>query len=141
VLARFAAGPSGVDAATTAENTAAARTAVSAYFAAWNSHDHKALAEVIHYPHVRVDGRGDVEVWRSASEFLAGSEPARQRTWFETRLDAAQVIQVSADGVNVAFRFSRRDRTGSILSASEAMALIVRRDTVWRVQALSTMGA
>jgi hypothetical protein len=140
VLSRFAAGASGLDATASGTNAESARAAVAAYFKVWNSHDHEALAAAIHYPHVRVDDRGDVEVWPSASEFLSGSEPARQRTWFETRLDDLQVIQVSADGTNVAIRSSRRDRDGRVLSDAEAVVLVVRRDNVWRVQAVSTMG-
>ena len=140
VLSRFAAGPSGLDAASSTKNAQAARAAVLAYLKSWNSHDPQALAAAIHYPHVRVDGAGAVEIWKAPQEFLAGSEPGRQRTWFETRLDEAEVVQVSANGVNVAVRYSRRDRDERILSSSSAVLLVVQRDGVWRIQAVSTMG-
>ena len=82
-----------------------------------------------------------MEVWKSSTEFLSGTESARQRTWFESRLDDADVVQVSADGVNLAVRYSRRDRKGEILSQADAVVLIVRRADVWKVQAISTMGS
>jgi hypothetical protein len=141
VLARFAAGPTGLGAAASSANAASAQAAMHAYFKAWNARDPQPLAASLHYPHVRIDGGGGLELWRSASEFLAGTEPARQRTWFETRLDGAEVVQVSADGVNIAVRYSRRDRQGGILAQADAMLLIVRRDDVWKVQAISTMGS
>jgi hypothetical protein len=141
VLSRFAAGPSGLEAAASAATTQAARAAVVAYFHAWNSHDPKALAAAVHYPHVRVDGAGTVEVWRTTADFLAGSELARQRTWFETRPDKSEVIQVSANGVNVAVRYSRRNREGDALSSADAVLLVVRRDEAWKIQAVSTMGS
>jgi hypothetical protein len=139
VQSRFAAGPTGLDAAASAKNAADARAAVDAYFRAWNSHDPNALAAALHYPHVRV-GDGAVEVWNTAAEYVAGSEAGRQRTWYQTRLDQAEVAQVSANGVNVAITYSRLDRAGQTFSKYEAVILVVRRENVWRVQAVSTMG-
>lgn len=139
VLSRFAAGASGLDPAPAATNAGAARGAVDAYFTAWNSHDPQALAAALHYPHVRL-GDGAVEVWSSPAELLAGSEPGRQRTWFETRVDQAELVQVSANGANVAITYSRRDRAGQVLSKYEAVILAVRRSDVWKIQAMSTMG-
>jgi hypothetical protein len=141
VLSRFAAGPTGLDGSAAEQNAAAARAAVDAYFKAWNGHDPQELAGALHFPHVRIDGHGTVEVWMSPDEFLAGPEPGRQRTWFETRLDRAEVVQVSANGVNIAATCSRRDRAGSVLSSSDAMLLVVRRADVWKIQAVSTMGS
>ena len=139
VLSRFAAGPTGLDAAATAANGTAARQTIEAYLRAWNSHDPNALAAAMHFPFVRI-GDGALEVWNTAADFLAGSEPGRQRTWYETRIDQADLAQVSANGVNVAATYSRLDRQGRLLSKSEAVILVVRRNDVWRVQALSTMG-
>ena len=93
----------------------------------------------MHFPYVRI-GDGAVEVWSSVDEFLAGPEPGRQRTWYDTRLEQAEVAQVSANGVNVAVTYSRRDRTGQVFSKYEAVILVVRRDDAWQVQAVSTLG-
>jgi hypothetical protein len=139
VLSRFAAGPTGIEPAAAATNAATALETVVAYFRAWNSHDPRTLGGALHFPHVRI-GDGAVEVWNSVDEFLAGSDPGRQRTWYETRLDQSEVVQVSADGVNVAVTYSRRDRAGQVLSKYEAIILVVRRSGAWRVQAVSTMG-
>ena len=141
VLSRFAAGPTGISTAASAQNAEAARAALTAYFKAWNAHNADALAAALHFPHVRVDGRGTLELWRTAAEFVAGPETARQRTWFETRLDQADTVQVSTDGVNIAVRYSRRDRGGAILSQADAVFLVVRRADVSKVQAVSTMGS
>ncbi len=139
VLSRFAAGPTTTDATVLAESARAALTATHAYVAAWNGHDTSALAGAQHYPFVRI-GDGAVEVWKGVDDFLAGSEPGRQRTWPETRLDRAEAVQASTNGVNVAITYSRRDRAGVAMSSYEAMLLVVRRDGIWKVQAISTMG-
>ena len=149
VLSRFAAGASGVDGlagdrsafgndATVTANGAAARKALDAYFAALNRHDLDALAAAVHYPHVRI-AEGAVEVSKTAAEFRQGSELGRLRTWFETRVDRLEVVQASANGVNIAVTYSRRDRGGRVLSSSEAVLLVVKRDDGWKVQAISTI--
>jgi hypothetical protein len=139
VLSRFAAGASGLAAEAAAANTAAAQRAVDLYLKAWNTHDPQALASSLHYPHVRI-GDGVVDVWSSPDEFLAGPEPGRQRTWHETRFDRVEVAQVSENGVNVAVTCSRRNRSGQVLSQYDAVILAVRRNDVWKIQAVSTMG-
>ena len=139
VLSRFAAGPTTTDTQLLAANSEAAVLAARQYFTAWNGHDARSLAAAQHYPFVRI-GDGAVEVSASIEEFLAGPEPGRQRTWFETRLDRAEAVQASTDGVNVAITYSRRDRTGSAMSGYEAILLVIRRGGAWKVQAISTMG-
>jgi hypothetical protein len=138
VLSRFAAGPSGLGAAAAAANGAAARKALDAYFAALNRHDLDGLTAAVHYPYVRI-AEGAVEISKTAAEFREGSEPGRLRTWFETRVDRLEVVQACANGVNIAVTYSRRDRTGRVMSSNEAVLLVVRRDDNWRVQAISTI--
>ena len=138
VLSRFAAGPSGLDANAAAANGGAARKALEAYFAALNRHDLPALAAAVHYPYVRI-AEGAVEISRTAAEFNDSSEPGRLRTWFDTRIDRLDLVQTSANGVNIAVTYSRRDRGGRILSSYDAMLLVVRRDDGWKVQAISTI--
>jgi hypothetical protein len=138
VLSRFAAGPSGLDPAAASANGAAARKALDAYFAAVNRHDLAALTAAVHYPHVRI-AEGTVEIARTAAEFRDGSEPGRLRTWFETRIDRIEVVQTSANGVNIAVTYSRRDRSGRVMSTYDAVLLVVRRDDGWKVQAISTI--
>ncbi|MSO35635.1 MAG: hypothetical protein EXQ54_04290 [Acidobacteria bacterium] len=140
VQARFAAGPTGIDAPAAARNSAAALAAVDTFMRGWNSHDPKPLAAALHYPHVRI-GDGLLEIWKSPDEFFAGRDPGRQRTWFQTRLDRARVVQVAAGGVNVTVSFTRLGRDGRELARDEGVFLVVLRDGTWKLQARSTMGS
>lgn len=140
VQARFAAGVTGLDETGRSANSVAALQAVAAFFDAWNSHDVDRLAAAIHYPHVRV-ADGAVEIARAAADFLAGPEPGRQRTWHQTRLDSSKVVQVTANGANVAVAYSRIGRDGGVLSTDEGVFLAVVRDGIWKIQARSMMGS
>lgn len=139
ILSRFAAGTGAVDAATAAKNAAAGRDAVTAFLAAWNAHDPERAAASIHYPHVRI-ADGQVEVWKAAEQFLAGTEPGRQRTWFQTRVDDMTVAQTTANGVNLTVKISKLGRDGRVLSTDEGLFLVALRDGSWKVQARSMMG-
>jgi hypothetical protein len=140
VQARFAAGVNGIDAAGAKKNSAAALDAVATFMEAWNSHDHQKLAGAIHYPHVRI-ADGQVEIWRTAAEYLAGPEPGRQRTWHQTRVDTMKAVQATATGVNVVISFSRLARDGRVITSDEGLFLVVLRDGGWKVQARSTFGS
>ena len=140
VQARFAAGVNGVDKVEASRNSAAALEALKAFMQAWNGHDEQKLAAAIHFPHVRIaDGR--VETWRTAADYLAGPEPGRQRTWYQTRIDSSRVVQATATGVNIVVSFSRLDRKGAVLSKDEGLFLAVQRDGAWKIQARSTFGS
>lgn len=140
IQARFAAGVNGIDAAGAARSSAAAIVAVTAFMQAWNSHDEQKLAAAIHFPHVRI-ADGQVETWRTAADYLAGPEPGRQRTWYQTTIDSTRVVQATATGVNVLVSFSRLDRAGAVLTKDEGVFLAVPRDGTWKIQARSTMGS
>ncbi len=139
VQSRFAAGTSLLAPSAAAPVDAAAQAALTAFIAAWNAHDPAAVAAAIHYPHVRI-ADGAVEVWRNPEQFLAGSEPGRQRTWHRTRVDHVRVVQVTANGVNMVVSLSRLGRDGVVLSADEGLFLASLRDGVWKIQARSMMG-
>jgi hypothetical protein len=140
IQARFAAGNSGLENVARTRNSAAGLAAVTAFVQAWNSHDPAAVAKTLHYPHVRVaDGR--IEIAESAEAFLAGPEPGRQRTWYQTRLDRATVVQTTTNGVNVTVTVSRLGRDGRVLSIDEGLFLAVLRGDAWKIQARSMMGS
>ena len=139
VLARFAAGTGTIDAAAQAKNSAAGLQAVTAFFAAWNSHDPQAVAAAIHYPHVRI-ADGQVEVWRTPQAILTGAEAGRQRTWYQTRVDNVEVVQTTANGVNLTVTISRIGRDATVLSTDGGVFLVALRDGTWKVQARSMMG-
>lgn len=135
---RFGAGQFSADREVVAASSAAARVAVENFFAAYNSHDPQLLAAAIYIPHVRIAGI-DVEYWQTLEDFMAGTEPGRQRTWDETRIENLQVVQASANSVNVTLRYSRHSADGDELSQYEALYLATQRDGEWKVQAQSVM--
>jgi hypothetical protein len=139
VLSRFAAGAGRVAPDAQAGIERSATVAVRDFFDAWNSHDPERLAASLHFPQVRI-ADGAVHVWSTRDEFLAGPEPGRQRTWFETRPDRIEVAQVAPTGANVTVHYGRYGRDGTKFSEYDAVFLVIARGGAWRVQARSSMG-
>jgi hypothetical protein len=139
IQARFGAGRPLTDAAAASRNADAARKGLDAFMTAWNSHDPDAFAAAIHYPHVRI-ADGELHYWATAKDFLAGTEPGRQRTWGDTRIDEATVEQVADRGANIAITYSRRSPDGQVMSRHQAVCLVTERAGAWKVQACSSMG-
>ena len=71
---------------------------------------------------------------------MEGSEPGRQRTWYQTRVDKVEVAQTTANGVNLTVTISRIGRDGTVLSTDDGVFLVALRDGTWKVQARSMMG-
>jgi len=139
IRARFGAGRPVADAKVATRNSAAALKGLDVFIQAVNSHNPEALAAAIHYPHVRI-ADGELQYWATSKEFLAGTEPGRQRTWAATRIESANVEQIADRGANIAVTYSRRSHDGEIVSKYEAVYLITQRDDGWKVQGCSSMG-
>jgi hypothetical protein len=138
VQSRFAAGDGSLDAAAAEKTRAAAMTALNQFFTAWNSHDVKSVSAAIHYPQVRL-ADNILEVWPTMEAFSAGTEVARQRTWYTMRIDQSRVVQVGPNGVNIIASISKLDRSGKVQARDEGLFLVTLRDGLWKVQARSFM--
>ncbi len=103
----------------------------------YDSLDPGSWADTLHYPQVRLSASG-LDLWKSREDFLAGTEPGRQRAWFNTKLENAEPIQAGASGVNVTVRYSRLNSQGEKLSACDAVYLVTNRNDRWAVQARSS---
>src|SRR5262249_5802860 len=51
-----------------ASREAQARAPIDAFFAAFNARDNEALRRTLHYPHVRINEAGGVNIWHDQSE-------------------------------------------------------------------------
>lgn len=136
VQARFGTGRFDVGAAI-AEEESSARAAVESYFEAFNTTDSSAWVNTLHFPHVRLSA-SELGFWATPEDFLSGTEPGRQRTWPETKLNSCELIQIGPQGANFAVSYTRLSAQGESLSTYEAIYLVTRRDGRWAVQARSS---
>jgi len=118
---------------------AEARAPIDAFFKAFNARDNEALKKTLHYPHVRINEAGGVNVWKDASE--AGTDfdgLARSEGWARSSLDS--VTMRSNDAVKVHFEvvFSRYRADGTKYATYQSLWIVTKKDDGWGVQARSS---
>src|SRR5262249_14641707 len=75
--------------AQTTTREAMARAPIDAFFKAFNGRDNEALKKTLHYPHVRINEQGGVNVWQTAAEAGTNFDGlARAEGWARSSLDS-----------------------------------------------------
>jgi hypothetical protein len=122
-----------------ASREAEARAPIDAFFKAFNARDNEALKKTLHYPHVRINEAGGVNVWKDAS--AAGTNfdgLTRAEGWARSTLDS--VTMRANDAVKVHFEvvFSRYKADGTKYATYQSLWIVTKKEDGWGVQARSS---
>ena len=123
--------------ATTLERDA--RAPIEAFFKAFNARDNEALKKTLHYPHVRINEAGGVNVWRDASEAGTNFDGlTKSEGWARSSLDSVTMRQ--HDDVKVHFEvvFSRYKADGTKYATFQSLWVSTKKDGAWGIQARSS---
>ena len=116
-----------------------ARSPIDAFFKAFNARDNDALKKTLHYPHVRINEAGNVNVWRDASEAGTNFEGlTRSEGWARSSLDSVSMRQNDPVKVHFEVVFSRYKADGTKYATYQSLWIVTLKDGVWAVQARSS---
>ena len=120
-----------------------ARKAIDAYFTAWNARDGEALQKILHYPHVRVNGRGRVIVTediQNAEEHFKGvfDYLSEREGWNHSTLDMVEVIHASDVKVHFKIEFNRYKADGTKYATYQSLWIVTKEDGHWGILARSS---
>jgi hypothetical protein len=122
-----------------AEREIAARAPIEAFFTAFNARDNEALKKTLHYPHVRINEAGGVNVWKDASEAGTNFEGlTRSEGWARSSLDSVAMRQNDAIKVHFDVVFSRYKADGTKYATYQSLWIVTKQDGEWGVQARSS---
>jgi len=117
----------------------AARAPIDAFFKAFNARDNEALKRTLHYPHVRINEMGGVNIWRDASEAGTNFDAlARSEGWARSSLDSVTMRQNDPVKVHFEVVFSRYKADGTKYATYQSLWIVTNKDGVWGVQARSS---
>lgn len=113
---------------------------------AFNSCDPLRMAEINHYPHIRITGP-TVVIWHSAEEFIQSN--AREKLqrkdvstnfkgWKSSRWEWRKLVQHSAEAMHFAVAFSRLDEHGNTIATFESLRILTKKGDRWGIQARSS---
>ena len=116
-----------------------ARSPIDAFFKAFNARDNDALKKTLHYPHVRINEAGNVNVWRDASEAGTNFEGlTRSEGWARSSLDSVTMRQNDQVKVHFEVVFSRYKADGSKYATYQSLWIVTSVNGEWSVQARSS---
>lgn len=118
---------------------AEARAPIDAFFRAFNARDNEALKKTLHFPHVRINEAGGVNIWKDASEVATNFDGlVRSEGWARSSLDS--VTMRANDPVKVHFEvvFSRYKADGTKYATYQSLWIVTRKDGGWGIQARSS---
>jgi hypothetical protein len=119
-----------------------AEKAIEAFFEAFNTHDGEAYVKSLHFPHIRINAEGQVNIIREASEqpplenaltYLASHEG-----WHHSTLDQVERVQESGNKVHFKIRFSRFKADGSLYAVHHSLWVVTQKNNQWGVLARSS---
>ena len=83
---------------------------------AFNSRDIDGMLEEMHFPHIRISGQNEIQVWNSRDDQIVRhdgmTERLRSEDWIQTVTSDLRAVQEGPDKVHLAMTQHRRNREG-----------------------------
>ncbi len=115
------------------EGTKAVRTFIDSF----NKQDHKAHANSLNYPHVRL-ANGKYMTVESAEQFARMSEKNNPRLlaegWHHTEINSIKVIHSGDDKEHIALTMDRINAEGTVYNRFDTFWVATRQDDHWGIQ-------
>ena len=107
--------------------------------AAFNARDMEGMLVEMHFPHRRLSGENNFQVWEIADDFRATGGERTTATlnaegWDHTATTSIEAVQSGADKVHLAINQSRRHADGIEYNAFPTLWIFTRIDGRWGVQ-------
>ena len=123
-------------------NSELAQKAIENFFNAFNAHDGEAYLKALHFPHIRINAKGDVTVSKDASELMSLERVldylVKNEGWDHSTLDNVELIDASDEKVHFKIQFSRYHPDGTQYAVHNSIWIITKKDAQWGVQARSS---
>ena len=115
-----------------------AKASFQRWLTAFNTRDVEGMIADMHFPHRRLSGENDFQVWEAADDFRANNEisiAARNtQGWGYNVANSIDAIQSGADKVHLAINYARCRADGTEYYAFPSLWIFTRIDDHWGVQ-------
>lgn len=116
-----------------------AKASFERWNAAFNARDTDAMVAEMHFPHRRLNGEMQFEVWETADDFRATrgenmTASLSAQGWDHTATTSIEAVQSGPNKVHLAINQSRRRADGTEYNAFPTLWIFTRMDGRWGVQ-------
>lgn len=115
----------------------AALAVMDAHIEALNAHDEAALAETLHFPHIRLSS-SDLKIWPDADSYFADFRARAGGNWHHSAFDDIKVLASSDDKVHLDAAIIRYDAHHTIINQFRSLWVIVRDNERWAAKMRSS---
>ena len=104
----------------------------------FNSRDREAMVAQMHFPHLRLSGTNQIQVWNTAEEFTANfngqTQKLKEEGWVRTESNFVQDIQSNPEKVHLTMVQSRIHIDESEYNTFQTLWLFIRENGRWGVK-------
>lgn len=104
----------------------------------FNARDQDAMVAELHFPHLRLSGRNEVQVWKTADEinidFEGHTQSLQEEGWVSTESSFIDAIQSGPDKVHLTMIQSRMHSTGKEYNRFHTLWIFIRENGRWGVK-------
>lgn len=105
---------------------------------AFNSRDIDGMLEEMHFPHIRISGQNEIQVWNSRDDQIVRhdgmTERLRSEDWIQTVTSDLRAVQEGPDKVHLAMTQHRRNREGRNYNIFDTLWIFTREHGKWGVR-------
>jgi predicted Abi (CAAX) family protease len=116
--------------------------AVEAFFQTFNAHDSNGNLKTMHFPHIRINGSGQVNIVQSAADVrpldAVLSYLTETEGWHHSTLDSVEMIHASDIKVHFDIQFSRYKADGSKYAVHKSLWIVTKKNGQWGIQTRSS---
>jgi len=121
--------------------TDSAQEAIAAFHEwndAWNAHDIETQISRMHFPHLRLAGNNEFQLFETPDDFRATEEGITARLnaegWHHTSTLSIDAVQVGSEKVHLVIRQSRQHADGTEYNGFDTLWIFTKIDGRWGVQ-------
>ena len=104
----------------------------------FNSRDRDAMVAELHFPHLRLSGSNEIQVWDTAANINANFDEQTQKLkeegWVRTDSNLINAIQEGSDKVHLTMIQSRIHSDGSEYNRFQTLWIFIRENDRWGVK-------
>ena len=104
----------------------------------FNSRDREAMVAQMHFPHLRLSGTNQIQVWNTAEEFASNfngqTQKLKEEGWVRTESNFVQAIQSNPEKVHLTMVQSRIRIDESEYNTFQTLWLFIRENGRWGVK-------
>lgn len=115
----------------------AAMSVMKAHINALNTHDEKALAATLHFPHHRLSGT-NWKTWETAELYFNDFRDRAGSDWKYSSFEDIKVLDSSADKVHLDAEIRRYDNNDQLITSFRSLWVIIEIDGVWAAKVRSS---